>query len=677
MRESSLPFQYIPWDKIRDEHFLPALEQGMAEERKEVEAIATNPQEPTFENTIVALQRGGRTLGRARRAFLTITGAHTNPTLQKAERELAPKLAAHNDAINLNEALFARVRALHQKKDSLRLDPESKYLLERVYTDFTRAGAQLGPTEKERLKAINGELAALGTRFAQNVLKDQNASAVLVAERAELAGMPEAEVKAAADAATREGKPGQYLIRLRNTTVQPQLSYLENRDLRRRLMEASLARNSHGGEYDNRDIVVRTARLRAERSALLGYPHHAAYQIAEQTAGTVDAVNKMLLGIAPRAVRNAEQERAELQAVVDKEKGGFQVEAWDWPYYAEKLRKQRYAFDEGQLRPYLELDRVLKDGVFFAAGKEFGITFKERHDLPVYHPTVRVFDVFDEGGKPLAIFIADFYARPSKRGGAWNAAHVRQSKLLDTRPVIANHLNIQPPPEGQPTLLTWDEVNTMFHEFGHALHGMFSNVTYPREVPRDFVEFPSQVNQMWSDWPSVLKNYARHYQTGKPMPAALLNKVLAASKFNQGYATTEYLAASLLDQAWHQVKAAEIPDDAVAFEAAALRRAEISLPFVPSRYRSFYFTHIFSGGYAAGYYSYIWSEVLDADTVQWFKRNGGLTRKNGDRFRSTLLSRGGSEDAMSLYRKFTGRNPDVQPLLERRGLTAPGGKTSR
>ena len=519
---------------------------------------------------------------------------------------------------------------------------------------------------------MNAELATLETSFQQNVLKEKNASSIVVEKRADLAGLSESDIAAAIAAAKAEHKEGKFVLPLLNTSGQPSLASLQNRALRERIMKTSLARNSHGGEFDNRTVVTRIAKLRAERATLLGYANHAAYQLEDQTAGNVETVNKLLAQLAPPAVANARREGADMQAVIDQEHGGFQLASWDWDFYSEKVRKARYAFDESQLRPYFELNHVLIDGVFFAAGKLYGLTFKERHDLPVYQPDVRVFEVFDKDGQPLALFLVDYYARPSKRGGAWMNEYVEQSELFGTKPVVANHLNIPKPPAGQPTLLTFDEVTTAFHEFGHALHGMFSHVKYPRfsgtNVPRDFVEYPSQVNEMWAIWPEVLKNYAKHYQTGEPMPAALLDKMLATQKFNQGFKTTEYLAATLLDQSWHQLKPAEVPTDALAFEASALQKAGVDLPTVPPRYRTTYFSHAFAGGYSAGYYSYIWSEVLDADSVDWFKQHGGLKRENGDHFRETLLSRGGSQDAMVLFRNFTGGEPDIAPLLKRRGL---------
>ena len=674
LEPSPLPFGYPAFDRVRDSHYAPAFSKGMAEHLREVEAIANNPSEPTFENTLVALERSGQLLGRVQRLFFNLVGAHGNDALRAVEKEMAPKLAAHSDAIRLNPALFARVDRLHARLDELGLDPESRRLLDRTHRDFVRSGARLGETEKTRLKALNAEIATLQTSFAQNVLKETNASAVVVDRREDLAGLTPAEIATAAAAAKAAGQEGKFALRLINTSGQPPLGSLENRAVRERLHQSSLARGSRGGEFDNRAVITRLARLRAERAVLLGYPNHAAYQLEEQTAGNVTAVNKLLSDLAPAAVANARREAADMQRLLEREQPGAALAAWDWDFYAEKVRRERYAFDEAQLKPYLEMDRVLRDGVFFAATRLFGITFRERRDLPVYEPTVRVFDVFEADGTPLAIFLADLYARPSKRGGAWMNSYVDQSGLLGTRPVVANHMNIPRPPDGEPTLLTFDEVNTLFHEFGHALHGMFSAVRYPRfagtRVPRDFVEFPSQVNEMWMTWPEVLRHYARHHRTGEPMPKELVEKVLAARKFNQGFATTEYLAASLLDQAWHQLDARQVPaaEGALEFEATTLRRAGVDFAPVPPRYRSTYFSHIFTSGYSAGYYSYLWSEVLDADTVEWFKANGGLTRENGDRFRRMLLSRGGSTDAMELYRGFRGGDPDVKHLLERRGL---------
>ena len=672
-KQSSLPLNYPVFDKIKDEHFLPAYAAGMRAQLREVDAIANSKAAPTFDNTIVAMERSGQLLGRVSAVFSNLQTANTNDRLDAIDREMSPKLAAHNDAIYLNPKLFQRVKTLHDKRAGLKLDAESLHLLERVYKEFVRAGANLSEADKQKLKAYNGEIASLQSEFSQRVLKEANASALVVGTREELAGMSEAEIAAAAAEAEKRGQKGKYAIAIVNTSSQPALATLTNRATRERLMQASLNRGSRGGEFDARELVLRLVKLRAERAGLLGYPNYAAYSQELETAKNPAAVNKLLGELAGPAVNNAKKEAAEIQKVIDAEKGNFQVASWDWPIYQDKVRAAKYNFDENQLRPYFELNRVLVDGVFFAATKEFGITFKERKDLPVYDPDVRVFDVFDHDGKQLAIFLFDPYARANKQGGAWMNEYVSQSSLLKRRPVVGNHLNIPKPPAGEPTLLTYDEVRTAFHEFGHALHGMFSNVKYPHfsgtSVPRDFVEYPSQVNEMWAIWPEVLANYARHHKTGAAMPKELLDKVVASKKFNQGYLTTEYLAASLIDQRWHQLTPGEIPTDVLAFEAKALKDAGADFAPVPPRYRTTYFSHSMNGGYSAGYYAYLWSEKLDADTVEWFKQNGGLSRKNGDHFRKTLLSRGGTADAMDLFRNFRGRDPIIEPLLERRGLT--------
>jgi peptidyl-dipeptidase Dcp len=672
LKESPLPYHLPPFAEMQEEHFAPAFEQGMTEHLAEVAGIAENAAPATFENTIVALEKAGTTLNRARRAFSILTGSLTTPGLQKLESAYSGKFAAHSDAIRLNQALFARIEKLYQQRESLGLGPVEKRLVERYYKDYVRSGAKLTGADKEKLKALNADLAKLSTKFAQNVLKEINGSSVFVESREDLAGLSEAAINRAAAAATAEGKPGKYALRLTNTTGQPVIDTLQNRALRERVMQASLARNSRTGEFDNRPLVLELARKRAERANLLGYPTHAALQLEEQTAGSVDAVNKLMAQLAPAAVKNARREAAELQALAEAEGGKFTIAAADWSYYSEKLRKAKYSFDESQLKPYYELRRVLVDGVFFAATKLYGITFKERKDLKGYTDDMFVFEVFNADGTPLALFLGDFYARPVKRGGAWANAYVPQNGLSGDKPVIGNHLNIPKPPAGEPTLLTHDEVVTLFHEFGHGLHGMFSQVKYPyfsgTSVPRDFVEYPSQVNEMWASYPEVFRNYARHYKTGEPMPKELLDKVEAASKFNQGFKTTENVAATILDQAWHQLKANEIPTDTLAFEAATLKKNGIDFAPVPPRYRSTYYSHVFSGGYSAGYYSYLWSEFLDADTVEWFKTNGGLKRENGERFRSMVLSRGGSEDAMEMYRAFRGANPDPKPFLQRRAL---------
>ena len=676
LSESALPYNMPPFDRITDADYAPAFERGMAEHLREVEAIASSGEKPTFENTVVALERSGRILARVSAVFDNLNSADTNPRMQKIETDMAPLRAAHDDAIHLNAALFARIRELYGERAKLGLDPESLRLIERYYRDFVRAGALLSDADKARMKAMNTELASLEASFTQNVLKEVNASPVVVDDRAELAGLPPEEIAAASAAAEADHKAGKYEIVLANTTGQPQLAYLENRALRQRILETSLARGSRGGPFDNRAIVARIAKIRAEQAALLGYDNFAAYTVEDQTAQTTGAVDRLLAQLAPAAVAKVRREASLMQASIDAEKGGFRLAAWDWDFYAEKLRKARYSVDESELKPYFELNHVLQDGVFFAANRLYGITFHERHDLPVYNPDVRVFEVFEADGRPLGLLLEDFYARPSKQGGAWMNEYVGQASLLGLRPVVGNHHNIPKPPPGEPALLTYDQVTTLFHEFGHGLHGLFSHVTYPlfggSNVPRDFVEYPSQTNEIWAEWPEVVRSYARHYKTGEPMPAALLGKMIATAKFNQGYETTEYLEATLIDQAWHELKPAEVPSDVAAFEAGALRRNGVNYPPVPPRYRSTYFSHSFSGNYASNYYSYIWADVLVADTAEWFSRHGGLLRENGERFRSMVLSRGDSREAIGMFRDFTGGEPDVGPLVRRRGLDQAG-----
>lgn len=671
--ESSLYMKYPEFDEIKNENYTPAFEKGMAEHMAEIDAIAERADSPTLENTIIAMEKSGALLDRVATVFFALISANTNEEMEKIRSEMAPKLSAHSDQILLNGKLFHRVKTIYEQRDQLGLDAESKRLVEKYYTDFIRSGANLSNEEKESLKKINGEMAVLQTTFSQNVLKEVNALAVVVDSKDELDGLSDAAIEAAANEAKSRELDGKYVITLRNTSGQPPMASLTNRALRERIHKTSLSRGSRGGDFDNRDILANVIKLRAERAQLMGYNNHAAYSLENQTAQTPKAVNERLSSLAPKAVANAIKEATDLQKMIDAEDGSFKLASWDWDFYTEKVRADRYNFDASQLKPYFEMDNVLQNGVFYAATQLFGITFKERFDLPVYQEDIRVFQVFNEDGSVLALFIFDGYARSSKRGGAWMNAYVSQSKLKGNKPVIANHMNVVKPPKGEPTLMSFDEVITTFHEFGHALHGMFSDVNYPyfagTSVPRDFVEYPSQVNEMWAIWPEVLKNYAVHHETGKPMPKELLDKVLATQKFNQGFSTTEYLAASLLDQALHQLSPDQVPsgEEIIAFEADALKTAGVSMDVIPPRYRSTYFSHII-GGYSAGYYSYIWSEVLDADTVEWFKENGGLKRENGDHFRKTLLSRGGSKDALKIFKDFRGAEPNIQPLLDRRGL---------
>ena len=671
--ESSLYMKYPEFDKIKNKHYTPAFEKGMTDHMAEMETIANHNVNPTFNNTIMAMETSGALLDRVSTVFFSLTSANTNVEMENIRSEMAPKLSAHSDQILLNGKLFHRVKTIYEQRDQLGLDKESKRLVEKYYTDFIRSGANLSSEEKESLKKINGEMAVLQTTFSQNVLKEVNALAVVVDSKDELDGLSDVAIEAAANEAKSRELEGKYVLTLRNTSGQPPMASLTNRALRERIHKTSLSRGSRGGDFDNRDILANVIKLRAERAQLMGYDNHAAYSLENQTAQTPKAVNERLSSLAPKAVANANKEATDLQKMIDAEKGSFKLASWDWDFYTEKVRADRYNFDASQLKPYFEMDNVLQNGVFYAATQLFGITFKERFDLPVYQEDIRIFEVFNEDGSVLALFIFDGYARSSKRGGAWMNAYVGQSKLKGNKPIIANHLNVVKPPKGEPTLMSFDEVITTFHEFGHALHGMFSDVNYPyfagTSVPRDFVEYPSQVNEMWAIWPEVLKNYAVHHETGKPMPKELLDKVLATQKFNQGFATTEYLSASLLDQALHQLSPEQVPtgEEVIAFEADALKTAGVAMDVIPPRYRSTYFSHII-GGYSAGYYSYIWSEVLDADTVEWFKENGGLKRENGDHFRKTLLSRGGSKDALKIFKDFRGAEPNIQPLLDRRGL---------
>ena len=682
-RESPLPFHYPQFDQIRDADYMPAFEAGMAEHLREVQAIAHDPAAPTFENTFVALEKAGRLLHRVQTAFSALSAANTDPEMQKIEAQMAPKLAAHRDAILLDPALFARVDGLYQQRARLGVDPESAQLIERYEVQFVRAGARLSQADKEELKKINQELSSLTTKFRQNTLRATKENAVVVEDVKELDGLSPQQIGAAAEAARARKLEGKYVLALQNTTMQPPLRDLKNRALRQRLFVASASRGV-GGDADNTLVVSRILSLRARKAAIFGKQNWAVYTLEEETAGTPDAVNRMLGQLAPAAVAKAKEDARGLQAIVDAEAKAakterFQLAPWDWAYYAQKLRRQRYDFDEAAVKPYFELNRVLQDGVFYAANQLYGISFKERHDLPVYQPDVRVFDVIDADGSQTGIFIGDYYKRDNKQGGAWMNTYVSQSGLLGEKPVAANHLNIPKPPEGQPTLLTFDEVTTLFHEFGHALHGLFNKAKYPLlagSAPRDWVEFPSQFNEMWARDPKVVAHFARHYQTGEPMPAALLEKIESAENFESGFKTTEYLAAAMLDQSWHQLPAGAIPQDAAkvaAFDDAALQKDGVFLPAVPPRYHTAYFSHIFSSGYSAAYYAYIWSEVLARDSGQWFARHGGLTRANGDVFRDRILSRGRTQEPSVLFEKFYGGPPQIGPLLEYRGLsTQPG-----
>ncbi len=668
---SDLPYELPPFEAIRDEHYLPAFYAGCEEQLAEVNAILESGA-PTFQNTILALEKSGRMLFRVLAVFYNKSSADTNDEIDKIEEEIAPKLSAHTDAINLNAELFERIQHVYETRNDQNLDSESVWLVERYYRDFVHAGANLGVNERDELKALNEKLSKLGTKFSQNVLNDTNDLAILVEDAAELDGLEPGQIDAAAAAAEARGHKGKWLITMVNYTGNPALASLTNRDLRERIMKASLSKSGRSNENDNRGLILEMVRLRAKRAKLMGFKSHAEYVLSEQTAGHPDRVHEMLRKIAPSAVANARSEGAAIQAMIDSEHGNFELASWDWSLFTERVRLATYNVDTTKFKPYFELERVLNDGVFWAATKLFGISFTLRSDLKAYHPEARVWEVHNEDGSALGLYIGDFYTRDSKRGGAWMSAFVEQNHLLGQLPVVFNNMNVPKPSEGLPTLLTFDETATLFHEFGHALHGLLSNVTYPRfsgtSVERDFVEFPSQVNEMWMLWPEVLANYAKHFETGEPLPAEWVENLNRAETFNQGFETTSYLAAAILDLAWHSLTVDDIVEDVESFESGAIAGYGLDYAPVHTRYRSTYFSHIFDGGYSAGYYGYIWSEVLDADTVDWFKTNGGLSRENGQRFRDSLLSRGGSTDSIGMFRTFTGRDAKIEPLLKRRGL---------
>ena len=668
-QRSTLEYELPPFAQIKEEHYLPAFYEGCAEQLAEVQAILDAPGAATFENTIVALEKSGQYLMRMLLVFYNKSSSDTNDALDAIEEEIAPKLAAHQDAISLNPVLFKRIKDLYDARQSLGLNNEDAWLLERYYKDLIHAGAHLTDAHRTRLKELNEELSSLETLFSKNVLADTNDLAVLVESLEELDGLSENEIAAAAAAAKDRGHDGKWLIGMVNFTGNPVLDSLTNRALRKKIMEASLLKANRANESDNKPVLLKMVKLRAERAKLFGKETHAEHVIAVQTAEHPDNVHAMLRKIAPAAVRNAKAEAEDL-----KNSAGSDIESWDWGFYTEKVRLEKYNIDTSKMRPYFELERVLHDGVFFAANKLFGVTFKERPDLVTYHPEARAFEVNNEDGSKVGLFIADFYTRDSKRGGAWMNNLVDQNFLFNQLPVVVNNLNIPKPPAGKPTLLTYDEITTLFHEFGHAIHGFLSQVKYPRvsgtSVQRDFVEFPSQVNEMWILWPEVVENYARHHETGEKLPQEWIDNLNAARTFNEGHATTSYLAAAILDLAWHSLNTEEAAKvtDVVAFEAQAIKDYGLDFAPVPTRYRSTYFSHIFAGGYSSGYYGYIWSEVLDADTVDWFKENGGLKRENGEHFKNTLLGRGGSIDSMQMFRNFRGRDSKIEPLLKRRGL---------
>jgi peptidyl-dipeptidase Dcp len=670
---STLPFQAPPFDKIKDGDYQPAIEAGMAQQRKEMQAIAENPAPPTFDNTIVAMEKTGRLLDRVMGAFNAVSSANLNPELQKVKDREAPKLAAHQDAIFLDSKLFARVAAVYNQRLSLKLDPESQRLAEFDYKKFVHSGANLSASDKAKLKKLNEEESTLSTAFESKLLAAAKAAAYITADKNALAGLSDAQIAAAGQAA-KERKLSGYLIALQNTTQQPDLAMLSLRSTRQAIFENSWTRTERGAPNDTRDTIARLAQLRAEKAKLLGFPNYAAWKLEDQMAKNPDAALKFMNALVPGATAKAVSEATDIQAVIDAQQGGFKLQPWDWDFYSEQVRKHKYDLDEAQIKPYLELNNVLQNGVFYAASQLYGLSFKERHDVPVYQPDVRVFEVTDSNGKPLALWYCDYFKRDNKNGGAWMDEFVEGSKLLGTLPVVYNVANFAKPVDGQPVLLAFDDVIAMFHEFGHALHGMFANTEYPSlagvAVPRDFVEFPSQFNEHWASYPAVFSNYAKHYQTGAPMPAELAAKIKKSETFNQGYALTEILAAAELDMQWHTLQPGAPLQNSDEFQTQALRKAQISLSYVPPRYRSTYFLHIWGDDYyAAGYYAYLWSEMLDDNAFRWFEDHGGLTRANGDRFRQMVLSRGNTEDLAKMYAAWLGAEPSIDPMLKYRGLT--------
>ncbi len=673
---STLPFQAPPFDRIKDSDYQPALDEGMKEQIAEIEAIADNPAPPTFENTVVAMEKSGRLLDRVQLAFFGVVQANTNDTLDKVQTIEAPKLAAHQDAIFLNPKLFARVKAVHDSAEARTLDPESRQLLKVYYMQFVHAGALLSPADKAKLREMNKRDAELETAFQQKLVAAAKAGALVVDSKSALAGMTDQEIDAAAQAAKARKLDGKYVVPLQNTTQQPALTELTDRSVREKLFENSWTRAEKGDKNDTRAIISELAQLRAQKAKLLGYPNYAAYVLYDQMANTPDKVLNFMAQLRAPVAAKSEAEAKEIQAAIDASGRHFALQPWDWEHYSDQVRKAKYDIDQNQVKPYFELNSVLENGVFYAANKLYGITFKERHDIPVYQPDVRVFEVFDHDGSPLGLAYFDYFKRDNKSGGAWMSNFMEQSKLNGTKPVIYNVANFTKPAPGQPALITFDDVTTMFHEFGHGLHGLFANQKYPTlsgtSVARDFVEFPSQFNEHWALYPDVLAHYARDYRTGKPMPQELIAKLKKAAKFNQGYALGEVLAAAELDMQWHMLPADAPRQNVDTFEKQALKAAQVDFKYVPPRYRSSYFLHIWANGYAAGYYAYLWTEMLDDDVFAWFKAHGGLTRANGQRFRDLILSRGHTEDYGPMFRAFYGKDPEIGPMLQHRGL-APGG----
>jgi peptidyl-dipeptidase Dcp len=673
---SALPFQAPPFDKIKDSDYQPAVEAGMAEQLKEMQAIANNPAAPTFENTFVAMEKTGALLDRVMAVFNAVAGANTNPALEKLQEVEAPKLAAHEDAIYLNGRLFQRVATVYKERDSLKLDAESRRLVEFYYKEFVRAGANLSDADKDRLKKLNEEESTLSNAFRNKVLAATKDAAYATTDKNALAGLSEAQLNGAAALAKQRKKDG-WVLAMQNTTQQPSLASLSDRATRQAVFEDSWMRAERGDANDTRETIARLAQLRAEKGKLLGFDSYAGWKLQNQMAKTPEGALHFMDALVPATTEHATQEAKDIQDVIDSQKGGFTLQPWDWDFYSEQVRKAKYDLDEAQVRPYFELNNVLQNGVFYAANQLYGVSFKERKDIPVWNPDVRVFEVFEADGKPLALFYCDYYKRDNKNGGAWMSSLVRQSKLLGTLPVVFNVANLPKPAEGEPALISFDDVKTMFHEFGHALHGMFAATEYPSlsgtSVPRDFVEFPSQFNEHWATYPAIFDHYAKHYKTGAAMPAELLAKIKKAADFNQGYELTELLAAAEVDMQWHTLPAGAPVENPDTFEKAALEKKKLALSYVPPRYRSSYFSHIWGSGYAAGYYAYLWSEMLDDDAFQWFTDHGGLTRANGDRFRRMVLSRGNTEDLATMYAAWLGMEPNIEPMLKYRGLEKTGG----
>ncbi|WP_201314737.1 peptidyl-dipeptidase Dcp [Dyella sp. EPa41] len=672
LEPSTLPFQAPPFDKIKDGDYQPAFEEGMKQHLEEINKIADNPEPPTFENTFIPMEKSGQLMTRVMQAFNAVSGANTNDTLQKVQEEEAPKLAEHQDAIVMNDKLFKRIETIYEQRDSLKLDPESKRLVEVTYKNFVRGGAKLSDADKAKLKDLNKEESTLSTQFTNKLLAATKAGALVVDDKSKLDGLSDGDIAAAVEAAKARKLDGKWVIPLQNTTQQPALQSLNDRATREQLFKASWDRAEKGDANDTRDMIARIAQIRAEQAKVLGFSSYAAWKLEDQMAKTPEAALGFMDKLAPAATARAEREAKDIQDVIDQQKGGFKVEAWDWNHYAEQVRKAKYDLDESQIKPYFELDNVLQNGVFYAANQLYGLTFKERKDIPVWQPDVRVFEVFDKDGSSLALFYCDYFKRDNKNGGAWMSNLVDQSKLMGTKPVVFNVANFTKPAPGQPALLSFDDVITMFHEFGHGLHGIFANSQYPSlsgaATARDFVEFPSQFNEHWATDPKIFANYAKNYKTGEPMPAELVEKIKKSKTFNKGYDMTELLSAALLDMSWHSLGPDAPKQDPDKFEAEALAKAKINLGYVPPRYRSSYFQHIWGNGYAAGYYAYLWTEMLADDAFQGFVDKGGMTRANGDRFREMVLSRGNTEELAKMYKDWRGKDPSIEPMLLNRGL---------